>query len=70
MRTGGARMTTETHPRLMYSLIAAASVTDSSRDYLLEQIHAGHLRAKKVGRAYRIPADALQEWIDQLPDAV
>jgi len=57
---------------LAYALPEAARVAGVSTDTLRRAIRATeppYLKAKKVGSKYVIPATALAEWLDSLPDA-
>ena len=55
-----------------YAIPEAAAIKSVSPDYARKAIHRPEppfLRAKKVGRGYRIGASALDEWWSQLGDA-
>jgi excisionase family DNA binding protein len=58
-------MTTDT--KLAYRPKEAAAATGMSRETIFKAIAAGHLRSAKCGAARLIPADALREWIDNMP---
>ena len=58
-----------TATKIAFSLANAADAVDCSQKHLTRAIHAGDLRAKKVGRGFRIDARDLQKWFDSLPDA-
>jgi len=55
-----------------YTIPEAAAIKSVSPDYVRKAIHRTEppfLRAKKVGRGYRIDASALDDWWEALPDA-
>jgi excisionase family DNA binding protein len=55
-----------------YTITEAAIIKSVSPDTIRRSIRATEgntLRAKKVGRGYRISASALDEWFESLPDA-
>lgn len=55
-----------------YTIQEAAELKRVSADLLRRAIKATEgatLKAKKVGRGYRISAEALEEWWDRLDDA-
>jgi excisionase family DNA binding protein len=55
-----------------YTVTEAAALKRVSPDLIKRAIRATEgntLRAKKVGRGYRIPASALEAWFDGLADA-
>lgn len=55
-----------------YTIPQAAAIKNVSPDFVRRAIHRTEppfLRAKKVGKSYRIGATALDEWWDQLDDA-
>ena len=47
----------------------AAAALRTSKDKVDAAIRTGALRAKRVGRAVVIPARALTEYLEHLPDA-
>lgn len=54
-----------------YTVPEAAAIKRVSPDLIKRAIRATTgtpLRAKKLGKGYRIPASALEEWFDALPD--
>lgn len=64
--------------RKAYSIDEAAALYDVPREVIRRAIHVvptddnpnpAVLRAKKVGRSYRISAEALDEWWEALDDA-
>lgn len=57
-------------PRLAYSRAEAAQVLGGISLAKVDQaIRTGQLRAKRNGRDVLIPARALEEYLDALPDA-
>lgn len=55
-----------------YTLAEAAELKSVSQDTLRRAIRATEgntLRAKKIGKGYRIPASALEDWFDGLDEA-
>lgn len=55
-----------------YTIPEAAALKGVSQDTIRKAIHAIEpplLRAKKVGRGYRISASALEAWFESLDDA-
>jgi len=56
--------------RIAFDIERAAAAVQLSVSYLTQQIHAGRLPAKMVGRRYRIGAVELREWFEGLPDAI
>ena len=55
-----------------YTVREAAALKRVSANTIRQAIHATappFLRAKLVGRGYRISASALEEWWESLPDA-
>lgn len=56
----------ETH----YTVAEAASLLRVSDDYIRERVNAGVIKAVEFGSGrskFRIPASALQDWVDSLP---
>lgn len=56
----------ETQPltvRVLYRVDEATDLLALSRRYLYEEIRSGRLRTVKVGRARRIPASAIAEYV-------
>jgi excisionase family DNA binding protein len=54
-----------------YTISEAAAIKRVSPDLVRRAIRATEppfLRAKKVGKGYRVSASALDEWWDSLPD--
>lgn len=65
-------MTTVTEAEAAYTIIEAAEIKRVSPDLIRRAIKskdAPFLRAKKIGRGYRIAASALEDWWGQLEDA-
>jgi excisionase family DNA binding protein len=56
-------------PQIAYDIQEAAAAVSVSPSTIRVEIHAGQLRAKKLGRAYRIGAEELRTWFEQLADA-
>lgn len=55
-----------------YTVTEAAEIKRVSRDLILRAIRATEgnvIRAKKVGRGYRISASELDAWFDRLDEA-
>jgi excisionase family DNA binding protein len=52
-----------------YSIKGAAEALDRSAWFIQREIQSGRLRAKRQGRTYLIPAEAIDAWLDALPDA-
>lgn len=55
-----------------YTIPEAAAIKRVSPDLIRRAIKATDgnvIRAKKVGRGYRIPASELEAWFDRLEDA-
>jgi excisionase family DNA binding protein len=52
-----------------YTLSEAAGLKRVSQDYVRRAIRAGALRAKLIGKGYRIAASDLEAWWESLPDA-
>jgi excisionase family DNA binding protein len=60
---------TDTPTKVAYTVTETAQAIGRSDQFVLQQIAAGLLRAKRQGRAYLIPAKSLNDWIEALPDA-
>lgn len=55
-----------------YTIDEAAALKRVSPGFIRKAIRRTEgnvLRAKRVGKGYRIPASALEEWFEELPDA-
>lgn len=61
-------MNQTTEVRKAYSKDEAAHLYGVSLQTINRAIHSGRLRAKKIGRSYRISTDALAEWFEGLED--
>lgn len=48
---------------LLYRIVDVVRVLNLSRTVIYEQIRAGRLRTVKQGRAHRIPASAIHEYV-------
>jgi len=65
-------MTTPRQAERAYSVTEAAELKSVSPDLIKRAIRAtsgNTLRAKKLGRGYRITASALEDWFNGLEDA-
>lgn len=52
----------------MYSISDVLKISGLGRTKLYQEIAGGHLKAKKIGARTVITAEALNEWIDNMPD--
>ncbi|MGI5288333.1 helix-turn-helix domain-containing protein [Nonomuraea polychroma] len=52
--------------RAMYDVDEAGVVLRLSRRYLYQEIRSGRLRSVKAGRARRVPADAIADYVKLL----
>jgi len=52
--------------KLLYKMPEAAKVLDLGLTKTYELVHSGQLRVVHVGRAIRVPADALTDLVEQL----
>ena len=64
----GGSMIPSAEVRKAFSKDEAAQLYGVSLQTINRAIHAGRLRAKKVGRYYRISAEALAEWFEGWED--
>lgn len=62
-------MTTTQTAEEAYTLAEAAGIKRVSQDFVRRAIRAGGLRAKLIGKGYRINASDLEAWWEALPDA-
>lgn len=62
-------MSTQAVAEAAYTLAEAAGLKRVSQDYIRRAIRAGALRAKLIGKGYRINASDLEAWWEALPDA-
>jgi excisionase family DNA binding protein len=62
-------MQVETEQRRLYTIPQVVYQTGYSRSTVYNEIAAGRLRAVKLGRAIRIPAEELDRWIAELSEA-
>jgi excisionase family DNA binding protein len=53
-------------PRLVLSVEAAASALSISRTRMFSLIKSGAIKTIRVGRLRRIPAESLNDYVDQL----
>lgn len=65
-RAGVADMTLQDVPRRLHLVEEAAEALSLSRTMVYELIRTGELRSVKVGRARRVPADAIDEFVANL----
>lgn len=61
-------MSDDSDVRLAYRIDEMARMTGCGRDIIYRAIQDGRLKAKKLGRLTRIPADEARRFIDNLPD--
>jgi excisionase family DNA binding protein len=54
--------------RLAYKIEEAAALTGVSRTRIYEELNAGRLIAKKIGRSTLIPHESLEEWLKCLQE--
>lgn len=62
---------TTTEAERAYTIAEAAEVKSVSPDFIRRAIKATEgpsIRARKVGRSYRIDASSLEEWWQSLPE--
>ena len=52
--------------RLLYDVARTADVLDMSASQVRNMINRGELPAVRIGRAVRVPASALREYVDRL----
>ncbi len=52
--------------KLMLTLADAAALTSLSKDHLSAAIHAGKLKAKKIGRGWKVKRDDLDGYVKKL----
>ena len=55
-----------TDDQLLYTPEGAAAKLASGRTTIYELMKSGELRSVKIGRSRRIPADALQDYVNRL----
>lgn len=58
--------TTPVPARHLYTIPEAMRLLAISRAYLYQQIRAGRLRVVKLGRATRVPAQAITDYVQLL----
>jgi excisionase family DNA binding protein len=61
-------MSDDTDVRLAYSIDEVARMAGCGRDIIYRAIQDRQLKAKKLGRLTRIPADEARRFIENLPD--
>lgn len=59
-------LASEAAHKVMLTLQDAAALSSLSRNHLLEAIHAGKLKAKIVGRGWRVKRDDLDAYVKKL----
>lgn len=52
--------------QLAYTVKDAVKITGMSRSRLYEELKAGHLIAKKMGRRTLIPHESIEAWLNNL----
>jgi len=52
--------------QLAYSVKDAVKITGMSRSRLYEELKAGNLVAKKIGRRTLIPHESIEAWLENL----
>ena len=57
-----------THKKLAYSIAEVVNLTGVGRSLIYEEIAAGRLRVKKVGRRPLIFDGDLKAWLEALPE--
>lgn len=53
-------------PRVMYRVEEAAELLSLSRDRVYQLIRSNQLRSVRIGRARRVPARAIDEYVARL----
>lgn len=53
---------------LAYSILGASKACNLGQTKIYEQIKLGRLKAVKFGKRTLIPAKALEEWLNSLPE--
>lgn len=53
-------------PRVMYRVEESAELLSLSRDRVYQLIRSGQLRSVRVGKARRVPARALEDYVARL----
>lgn len=62
-------MTATTPQRLLYTPDNAGAILDVGRTTIYALIQSGELKSVKIGRCRRIPASALEDYINKLTEA-
>ena len=57
----------QTNETLAYSIKGASKACNLGQTKLYEEIKLGRLKAVKYGRRTLIPAEALKDWLNNLP---
>lgn len=60
----------QTDETLAYSIKGASKACNLGQTKIYEEIKLGRLKAVKYGRRTLIPAEALREWLNNLPQIV
>ncbi len=58
-------MTTKNMERLLIKPMEAAKMLSIGKTTIYELLATGEIPSKRIGRSIRIPAKALEEWIDE-----
>lgn len=56
-------------PKRAYSIPEVCEASSLGKSSIYEHIRAGRLKAKRIGGRTIVPVDALDEFIDNAPDA-
>ena len=54
--------------KLLHSIDEGIEITGLGRTTFLEQVYSGRLKSVKIGRRRLIPATALKEFVEGLPE--
>jgi excisionase family DNA binding protein len=52
--------------KLLLTIAEAQALTGLSREYLRDAINSGNLKAKQIGKSWRVKRSDLQEYVDKL----
>ena len=55
--------------KTVYRIAELPEIMGIGRSRIYQEIAAGRLRMKKVGKCSLITADAIEKWLDALPEA-
>ena len=61
-----AKARTVTADRLLYSAEEAAALLGIGRTYMFQLLRTGEIDSRKIGSRRKIPADALERYIERL----